>query len=558
MSKGIVAVVVAVMLFSGTGVADEPPTSEQSSNVVALGMVTTGLERPVYLTHAGDGSGRLFVVEKPGRIRVIENGQVRTTPFLDIEDRVEDGGNEQGLLSVAFHPSYETNGRFFVYYTARAGDGMIVVSEFTVSGASSNVASASTERQLLTIPHPSFDNHNGGLLKFGPDGLLYIGVGDGGSANDPNNNAQNVESLLGKLLRIDVDSGGTYSNPSDNPFVGRAGRDEIYAYGLRNPWRYSFDRATGELWLADVGQNQWEEINIIRKGGNYGWRIMEGFHCRPPQTTCDQSGLELPVFEYAHDGSNGVPGGCSVTGGYVYRGSAIPSLVGTYLFADYCTGSRMLFGLRKGETRARTFNNTAPSELVTSFGEDEAGELYVVTDSSFGGRGTIYKVVLANGACDIGCPEPVTAVDEDGNGTATVAYDPPTVGGECGDVACEPASGSTFPVGTTTVTCRGTGDASCAFEVTVLPAGGLAVTGVSPSSAARKTQLTVTISGSGFQPGATVSFGKKIKVRSTTVVSSERIDVELKVKKAKRGPRDVVVTNPDGMSATGAGLFTVQ
>ena len=247
-----------------------------------------------------------------------------------------------------------------------------------------------------------------------------------------------------------------------------------------------------------------------------------------------------------------------MTGGYVYRGSAIPSLAGTYLFADYCTGSRMLFGLRKGETRAETFANTAPSGAVTSFGEDEAGELYVVTDSGFGGQGTVYKVVLAEGACDVGCPEGVTVTDEDGDGTATVAYDPPTGAGECGEIVCEPASGGAFPVGTTMVTCRGAGDASCSFEVRVLPAGALTVTEVSPESAPRKTTLTVTISGSGFQQGATVSFGKKIKVRSTTVVSAERIDVEIKVKKAKRGARDVVVTNPDGMSATGVGLFTVQ
>ena len=293
MGKGIVPIVAVVALFWATGVA-----GGQSSDVVALRQVTTGLVRPVHLTHAGDGSGRLFLVEKPGRIRIVENGQLRPTPFLDIEDRVEDGGNEQGLLSVAFHPSYETNGRFFVYYTAQQGDGTIFVSEFSVSASNENLANAGSERQLLTIPHPSFNNHNGGLLKFGPDGMLYIGVGDGGSANDPNNNAQNLDSLLGKLLRIDVNSGNSYAIPPDNPFVGRDGRDEIYAYGLRNPWRYSFDRETGELWLADVGQNQWEEIDIIKKGGNYGWRIMEGFHCRPPQTTCDQAGLELPIFEY--------------------------------------------------------------------------------------------------------------------------------------------------------------------------------------------------------------------------------------------------------------------
>jgi hypothetical protein len=271
------------------------------------------------------------------------------------------------------------------------------------------------------------------------------------------------------------------------------------------------------------------------------------------------SGLEPPVFEYSHSGSNGVASGCSITGGYVYRGSAIPSLAGRYLFADYCGGSGTLYALVPGETRAAALPTSSPSEPVTSFGEDEAGELYVVTDSVFGGRGTVFKVVLASGACDVGCPASLAVVDADGSGAEVVDYDAPTSAGDCGAITCEPASGSAFPVGTTEVTCTAAnGGASCGFTVTVAPADGLAVTSVAPSSAPRKTVLDVTIEGSGFEQGAHVSFGKKIKVRSTTVVSPTRIDVTIKVKKATRGARDVVVTNPDGATATGAGLFTVE
>jgi glucose/arabinose dehydrogenase len=548
------AVVGLAVVAGAVGVRGGAPVA-----TLGLQQLTVGLERPVYLTHAGDGSGRVFVVEKEGRIRVFVGGQLQGTPFLDIESRVEDSGNEQGLLSVAFHPGYEANRRFFVYYTSSQDDDTIVIAEYRASAGNPNVADT-TERVLLRVPHPSFTNHNGGLLKFGPDGYLYAGIGDGGSGGDPMENGQNLGTLLGKILRIDVDGDEPYEIPPDNPFVSTANaRDEIYAYGFRNPWRYSFDRQTGRLWAGDVGQGQYEEIDIVERGRNYGWDVMEGFHCFEPSTGCSTAGLELPIFEYSHDGSNGVPGGCSITGGYVYRGSAIPSLRGIYVFADYCTGSGQLFGIREGDGTAMVFGTGGSSEPVTSFGEDEAGELYVVTDSAFGGRGGVFRLVVRGGTCDLACAGDVSATDADEDGSEAVTYDAPTAGGTCGDVTCAPASGSTFPVGTTTVTCTSSeGDGSCSFTVQVLAAGALAVTSVEPSSSPRRTTLTVTISGAGFDAGATVSFGKKIKVRSVTVVSPTELRAEINVKKAKRGPRDVTVTNPGGESATCSGCFTVN
>ena len=527
---------------------------------VALDQLAIGLERPVYLTNAGDGSGRLFVVEKEGRIRIIQDGHLLSTPFLDISSRVEDSGNEQGLLSVAFHPDYATNRRFFVYYTTNSGaDGDIIVAEYAASTGNPNVANT-TERQLLRIPHSTFENHNGGLAVFGPDGYLYLGVGDGGSANDPDGNGQNIDSLLGKILRIDVDSGNPYGIPPDNPFAGATpGRDEIYAYGLRNPWRYSFDPATGVLWCGDVGQNQWEEVDNIARGGNYGWNVMEGFHCRPPTTGCDQAGLALPVFEYSHDGSNGLPGGCSITGGFVYRGSAIPSLVGTYVFADYCTGSGSLFALAPGAATGTVLQTGGPFEPVTSFGVDEQGELYVLTDSTFGGAGRVLKLVLQDGACDIGCPPDVVVDDSDGNGSESVTYEVASAG-TCGDVSCQPPSGSAFAVGTTTVSCTSaTGNGNCSFAVTVRTAAGLSLTGVDPASARRKQSLTVTLTGSAFDANTTVSFGAKIAVNAVRVVSATTIEADIKVKKkAARGARGVSVTNPGGAQAACEQCFTVQ
>jgi glucose/arabinose dehydrogenase len=346
--------------------------------LIRLQPLVTGLSAPVHLTHAGDGSGRLFVVEQAGVVRIIRNGRLLPRPFLDIRRRVISGG-EMGLLSVAFHPQYATNGRFFVNYTADGGSLRTVVAEYRVSSSDPNLADPA-ERVLLEIAQP-FRNHNGGLNLFGPDGMLYIGMGDGGSGGDPLNNGQRLDTLLGKLLRIDVDGGRPYRVPPDNPFAGRAGtRPEIWAFGLRNPWRFSFDRATGRLFLADVGQNRWEEIDLIEKGGNYGWRIMEGAHCFDPPEGCVRAGLQMPIAEYP------TSLGCAVTGGYVYRGSRIRHLVGRYLFADYCGGQ--LWSLRESGGRW-VMETLLTTELqISSFGEDQAGELYLVDH-----RGAVYRIV---------------------------------------------------------------------------------------------------------------------------------------------------------------------
>lgn len=308
------------------------------------------------------------------------------TPFLDITDRVGSSANEQGLLGLAFHPDYGQNGHFFVCYTDLLGD--TVVSRFS-SEPGADQAAADGERVLLQVDQPAA-NHNGGQLAFGPDGYLYIGLGDGGGAGDRYGNGQNPESLLAKILRIDVDGGEPYAVPADNPFAGQEGvRPETWAMGLRNPWRFSFDRATGDLYIADVGQSRYEEINIQAASGaggeNYGWPIMEGRHCYR-QETCDQSGLTLPVAEYTH------AQGCSVTGGYVYRGQEFPTLEGVYLFGDYCSGT--IWGLARDAGGAWQMAGLAQSDQqLTAFGEDESGELYTLD----AGEGTLYRIVLGAG-----------------------------------------------------------------------------------------------------------------------------------------------------------------
>ncbi len=370
------------LLFVGTilGASAALPLGAQTDAAVpAIGLqpLVSGLESPVYVTPAGDGTGRLFVVEQAGTIRVIREGKLLPRPFLDIRPRVTSGG-EMGLLSVAFHPQYARNGRFFVNYTANGENLRTVIAEYRVS-SDPNVAEA-TERVLLRISQP-FRNHNGGLNLFGPDGMLYIGMGDGGSGGDPMNNGQRLDTLLGKLLRLNVDADSPYGVPRDNPFVGRSGaRGEIWAYGLRNPWRFSFDRATGRLFLADVGQNRYEEIDLIAKGGNYGWRLMEGAHCFNPAEGCSTGGLEKPIAEYGRES------GCSVTGGFVYRGSRLRDLAGRYLFADYCSGR--IWTLRENGGRW-VMEGLRDTELsVSSFGEDQAGEIYVVDH-----RGTVYQII---------------------------------------------------------------------------------------------------------------------------------------------------------------------
>ena len=346
-------------------------TVDPSLVTIALQLVAAGLQRPVSVRSSGDGSGRLFVVEQPGRIRIIDGNVLQSTPFLDIANRVRDTANEQGLLGLAFHPEYARNGRFFVNYTDLSGD--TVVAEYTRSESDINMSDPSSEAIIMTIQQP-YSNHNGGDLAFGPDGYLWISTGDGGSGGDPQGNAQNPETLLGKLLRVDIDKGLTYTIPSDNPFVDDPEvRDEIWALGLRNPWRFSFDRLNGNLFIGDVGQRSWEEIDFEARtdpgGRNYGWNTMEGSHCYE-SSSCSTEGLTLPAAEYGH------AQGCSVTGGYVYRGTRFPALRGLYLYGDFCSGT--VWGLGSegpGNWNAAVVGQTGLS--ISGFGEDESGELYL-------------------------------------------------------------------------------------------------------------------------------------------------------------------------------------
>ena len=336
-------------------------------NAYTLRAIASDLERPTDLAHAGDGSGRLFIVEQPGRIRLLKDGALLPEPFLDIRDLVGDEANEQGLLGLAFHPAYEANGYFFVNYTDVNGD--TVIARYSVASDSDHADPASA-LTLLHIAQP-FVNHNGGDLAFGPDGYLYIGMGDGGGAGDPQGNGQKLTTLLGKLLRIDVNQ-SAYAIPPDNPFMDRPDAlPEIWAYGLRNPWRFSFDRATGDLYMGDVGQNAYEEIDFqpasSRGGENYGWNFMEGNH---PYEGNAPAGLVAPIAEYARRNH------CAVTGGYVYRGPSLPALNGIYLFGDYCSGQIWALYRAASGWQMTTFLNA--SFTVSSFGEDEAGELYLL------------------------------------------------------------------------------------------------------------------------------------------------------------------------------------
>jgi len=347
---------------------------------IQLTPVLSGLTSPVFVTSARDASGRLFIVEQPGRIKVLQPNATQPTIFLDITGKVISGG-ERGLLGLTFHPQFRDNRRFFINYTRRE-DSATVIAEYKASDANANVADTN-ERVILTIAQP-FANHNGGMVEFGPDGYLYIGMGDGGSQNDPSNRAQNLNDLLGKMLRIDIDrpNGNTpYSSPADNPFFGAiAGRDEIYAYGLRNPWRFSFARNSGELIAGDVGQNAIEEIDQVVKGGNYGWRVLEGSNCTNNDPgSCNQSGFIQPLAEYNHS-----QGRCSVTGGYVYRGSKGTFRQTHYVYADYCTGEIFVLD---GATQKLLLD---ANMQIASFGEDEAGEIYVV------GSGTVQRITNAN------------------------------------------------------------------------------------------------------------------------------------------------------------------
>jgi glucose/arabinose dehydrogenase len=357
-------------------------------NLVSLSLskVAGGLSSPVFATNAGDGSGRLFIVEQGGRIRILQGGVVLATPFLDIHTKISKGG-ERGLLGLAFHPDYVANGKFYIYYTDIRG--RIAIAVYHRSTGDPNRASA-TGSVLLRISKP-YSNHNGGTVAFGPDGYLYLGTGDGGGAGDPGNRAQSLSSLLGKLLRINV-NGRTparpYIIPRSNPYVGKAGLDQIWARGLRNPWRFSFDSAKGDLWTGDVGQNRYEEIDrsTAASGGgratNYGWRVVEGNACYRPASGCNKSGKKIPLAVYGHSK------GCSVTGGYVYRGTEYPALVGGYLFADFCTGR--IWAVNAAGAARQTPRQLLDSTLsISSFGQAEDGSLYV-TDLGHGG---LWKVV---------------------------------------------------------------------------------------------------------------------------------------------------------------------
>ena len=364
-----------------------PTTAAPDAGSFKLTLVTAGLQSPVYATYAPDSSDRLFIVEQIGRIRVVKDGQLLAAPFLDIRTLVVSGG-ERGLLSVAFHPDFASTGLFVVNYTrasSKADDvGDTVIARYRVTQPGADVANPTTGQTLLVIDQPQA-NHNGGLAAFGPDGMLYIGMGDGGAGGDlgaghaPEGNGQSLTTLLGKMLRIQVGRTGPYTIPGGNLNLGAGTRPEIWAYGLRNPWRFSFDRATDDLYIGDVGQNAWEEIDVqpaAKNGLNFGWPVWEGSHWyRGGSLTNDTKS----AAEYSHDGGN-----CSVTGGYVYRGEKIPSLQGFYFYGDYCSGKLWSLVRLVGQWHASAILDT--DLLISSFGEDEAGELYIVDL-----RGALYR-----------------------------------------------------------------------------------------------------------------------------------------------------------------------
>lgn len=378
----------------------------QTTPTIRLQPVLSGLSSPVFVTSARDGSGRLFVVEQGGIIKVAQPGATTATEFLNISTRISVGG-ERGLLGLAFHPQYSQNRRFFVYFT-RTGDGAIQIAEYQASASNPNVADTA-EKVIITIPHPTFGNHNGGTIAFGADGFLYAAPGDGGGANDPNNNAQNINQLLGKFIRIDINApvGVPYLIPPDNPFAGSTpGADEIYAVGLRNPYRFSFDRGgTNQLWAGDVGQGALEEVDIITRGGNYGWRVYEGTRCtNNDPNLCNPSNYIMPVFQYGT-----ISPRCAVTGGYVYRGTrgALPN--GAYVYGDYCSGEILLWNNNQQTVLLDT------NRFISSFGEDEAGEIYVVGLVS----GTVEKIERN------GPPLNKASADFDGDGkTDTTVFRP--------------------------------------------------------------------------------------------------------------------------------------
>ena len=417
--NGVRVMIVAIALVVGACGGDEPPAAQVSSSPTPaaspepspsrtpipspttpptpIPVADTGslpalnvervfqnlsFERMVQLTRSGADDGMLYVVLQPGRVTVFEDDAdvEEATVFLDIRERVIDSGNEEGPLSIAFTPDYEESGHFYVYYSA-SSPRRSVVSRFSVGKTGPMAGDPASEVIVLEVPQP-FVNHNGGHLAFGPDGFLYIGLGDGGNRADPQGNGQDTSTLLGSILRIDVSTVGpdsAYTIPPDNPFItgGRGARGEIWAFGLRNPWRFSFDRETGDLWAGDVGQNRYEEIDLISPGLNYGWNIWEGFHCFSPfETSCATENMEPPIVEYPLSGGN-----CAVVGGYGYRGSRLPALQGAYLYGDFCSGR--IWALRHDGQRITDSALILDSGLkISSFAEDQAGELYILTFGS--------------------------------------------------------------------------------------------------------------------------------------------------------------------------------
>ena len=371
----------AMLVAAAPGCSDSqgPGSSEPPPSTLRADPIVTGLASPVFLT-APTGDARLFILEQAGRIRLVKGGNLVAAPFLDITSKVASGG-ERGLLGLAFHPQYATNGFFFVYYTDLNGD--IQVERYKVSSGSPDVADAASATPVITVAHRSASNHNGGMLLFGEDGMLYMGTGDGGGGGDPSGNAQNKSQLLGKLLRLNVSS-LPYTIPSNNPFVGQSGaRGEIWAYGLRNPWRYAFDRVDHKLYIADVGQGAWEEVDVVdpaRGGVNYGWNQTEGNHCYT--SGCNTALYEPAILEYDHSE------GCSITGGFVYRGQAMPGLRGAYFYSDYCSGWVRSFRFSNGAATAKQTWSLGSLGNILSYGEDAAGELYILSSN-----GTVYKIV---------------------------------------------------------------------------------------------------------------------------------------------------------------------
>lgn len=380
MRKGLIFGVVIMMTTSLIAVhgQDAARTAPPDGSQYELVEVAGDLIRPVFLTHAGDGSGRIFIVEQNGRIWVMKDGSVLETPFLDVSKLVSRDASERGLLGLAFHPDFEQNGQFFINYTDTQGD--TSVARYTVSTDNPDATAPDSAKIILNV-HQPFANHNGGDIAFGPDGYLYIGMGDGGSGGDPQGNGQDPEALLGKILRIDVngtEGDKAYAIPDDNPSVNNpALAPEVWAMGVRNPWRFSFDRTTGDMYMGDVGQNQYEEVNFqpaASEGGeNYGWNITEGMHQYSGAPVPD--GLVSPFFEYRHS-----DGGCSVTGGYVYRGEALPDLQGVYLFGDYCSGN-VWASYRDGAGAWQTNVFMQTNFQISSFGEDASGEVYLINHS---------------------------------------------------------------------------------------------------------------------------------------------------------------------------------